>query len=94
MAPKDKGRGMDVEPLLSPGTPHSAPAVKYKKSSFAARWLVLFFSSFLLFGNYYVYDNPSALKAQLKDYFHGTQYVAPPPSMLSLEWHGAASPLV
>lgn len=69
----------DVEPLLTPdikpdgsGTPPEL-ASKFKKSSLKIRWFVLMLSSLLLFGNYYCYDNPSALKGQLKDYFHGTQ---------------------
>jgi len=62
----------DVEPLLSPDF-GGAPPVKFKKSSLRARWLVLLLSSLMLFGNYYCYDNPAALKGQMKDYFDGTQ---------------------
>jgi hypothetical protein len=31
------------------------------------RFLILFFSSFVSFGSYFVYDNPSALETQLQD---------------------------
>jgi hypothetical protein len=31
------------------------------------RYLMLFFACFLCFGNYFIYDNPSALQTQLED---------------------------
>lgn len=31
------------------------------------RYLMLFFACFLCFGNYYIYDNPSALQPEIMD---------------------------
>lgn len=45
---------------------------KFDRASLKARWVILFLCSVALTGNYYCYDNPSALKAQLHDYFEST----------------------
>jgi hypothetical protein len=39
---------------------------KIRKSSFKEKWSILILSSFLLFGDYYAYDVPFALKEQLR----------------------------
>ncbi len=40
-----------------------------EKSQLPMRWLVLFLSCTLMIGNYYCFDNPSALKSQLQQRF-------------------------
>ena len=39
-----------------------------KKAQSSWRWMVLFLTCLVMIGNYYSYDNPAALKTQIKDY--------------------------
>ena len=56
------------EPFLSPGgSLHTTPGIE--RSQLHVRWLVLALTSLLMTGNYYCYDNPSALYQQLKSTF-------------------------
>lgn len=41
-----------------------------EKSQLRVRWLVLLLSCLLMIGNYYCFDNPSALKSQLQQRFN------------------------
>ena len=45
-----------------------------EKSKLTVRWLVLLLLSLLMIGNYYCYDNPSALYSQLAAEFSGTPH--------------------
>ncbi|KAJ3089839.1 hypothetical protein HK102_005377, partial [Quaeritorhiza haematococci] len=44
------------------------PEVHKHRASSALRWLILFLSCLLLFGNYYAYDNPAALNKPLQEW--------------------------
>ena len=48
--------------------------VKKIRSDYGTRWVVLVLSCLLMIGNYYCYDNPSALASQLKNYFSDTSF--------------------
>ena len=39
-----------------------------------SRWLILFLSCILLFGNYYAYDNPAALALPLQEFMNFDDY--------------------
>lgn len=45
-------------------------AAMTEKSQLRVRWLVLLLSCLLMIGNYYCFDNPSALKSQLQQRFN------------------------
>lgn len=47
---------------------------KLTRARMLLRWVVLPLSCLLMIGNYYCYDNPSALNIQLKQYFASTAY--------------------
>jgi hypothetical protein len=40
---------------------------KYDISKTKTRYVMLFLACFLCFGNYFIYDNPSALETQIED---------------------------
>ncbi len=54
--------------------PYTIPSPsKLKDAELASeyRWLILFLSCWIMFGNYYAFDNPSALNRQLQEWFGG-----------------------
>lgn len=60
-------RGDPIEsapPLIT--KPLEQPAIHHDESKI--RWLVLFLSCWIMFGNYYAFDNPSALNRSLRGY--------------------------
>ncbi|KAI9356236.1 major facilitator superfamily domain-containing protein [Zopfochytrium polystomum] len=46
------------------------PTVLKKQSSSKIRWIILLLSCFLLFGNFYAYDNPAALNKPLQEFLN------------------------
>lgn len=60
---------------MSEGAPSygwcAEPEVPKKRAELRARWTILALLCITLFGNYYVYDNPTAVEQQLADRFAG-----------------------
>ena len=62
------GRSSDSLPEVATGRPPKQPG-QQTKAELSVRWWVLVLASFVLFGNYYCYDNPAALYTQLRSAF-------------------------
>jgi hypothetical protein len=69
--------GALTEPMLSGDCPADDTDQALKtgppriRSQLRIRWLVLFLCSLMMMGNFYIYDNPSALKPYLQNAFKG-----------------------